>query len=121
MRDTTVTKIQSGRSPHGPEGERYLASGVRVSMRLWEHEPPGVKRAESRRDYETVGYVLEGRARLHLEGQVVSLEPGDCWVVPKGAMHHYEILDTFTAVEATSPPAAVHGRDSPPEQSEADE
>jgi hypothetical protein len=34
--DTTVTKIDSKHSPRGPEGEKYLASGVRVSMRLWE-------------------------------------------------------------------------------------
>jgi quercetin dioxygenase-like cupin family protein len=39
------------------------------------------------------------------------LEPGDSWVVPKGASHSYRILEPFTAVEATCPPAAVHGRD----------
>jgi hypothetical protein len=32
-------------------------------------------------------------------------------VVPKGARHSYRILETFTAVEATSPPAEVHSRD----------
>jgi hypothetical protein len=32
-------------------------------------------------------------------------------VVPRGASHTYKILEAFTAVEATSPPAAVHGRD----------
>jgi hypothetical protein len=32
-------------------------------------------------------------------------------LVPKGAEHSYEILEPFTAVEATSPPAQVHGRD----------
>jgi uncharacterized cupin superfamily protein len=41
----------------------------------------------------------------------VLLEKGDSWVVPKGAQHTYKILETFTAVEATSPPAEVHGRD----------
>lgn len=39
------------------------------------------------------------------------LEPGASWVVPKGAKHTYKILELFTAVEATSPPAEVHGRD----------
>jgi quercetin dioxygenase-like cupin family protein len=55
--------------------------------------------------------VIEGRAELHLEGQRVLLEPGDCWVVPRGAAHTYNILEPFTAVEATCPPAAAHGRD----------
>lgn len=45
------------------------------------------------------------------EGQMVLLEPGDSWVVQKGASHTYKILKPFTAVEATSPPAQVHGRD----------
>ena len=67
----------------------------------------------SRRDYETVGYVIGGAAELQLEGQVVRLEPGDSWVVPAGAEHTYRILEEFTALEATSPPAHAHGRDEP--------
>ena len=63
------------------------------------------------RDYETVGYVISGRAELDLEGQTVRLEPGDSWLVPAGARHTYRILEPFTAVEATAPPAQVHGRD----------
>jgi quercetin dioxygenase-like cupin family protein len=80
-------------------------------MRLWRELPPHDDEAISHRDYETVGYVIEGTARLHIEGQVVLLEPGDSWVVPQGARHRYEILEPFTAVEATSPPAHVHSRD----------
>jgi quercetin dioxygenase-like cupin family protein len=80
-------------------------------MRLWEDEQPGEPKPAARRDYETVGFVLRGRAELHLEGQKVLLEAGDSWVVPRGAQHSYKILDPFTAIEATCPPAAVHGRD----------
>ena len=65
------------------------------------------------RDYETVGFVLNGRAELELEGQIVLLEPGDSWVVPKGTRHRYRIKETFSAVEATTPPAQVHARDEP--------
>lgn len=111
MRDTSVMKICSARSPRGAMGQKYLASGIRVSMRLWEREPPGEAGPQTARDYETVGYVIEGRAELHLEGQMLLLEPGDSWTVPRGASHSYRILEPFTAVEATSPPAAVHGRD----------
>ena len=112
-RDTTVTKVDSSHSPRGKLGQKYLASGVHVAMRLWENEKPGEQKEKEpvSRDYETVGYVIKGRAELHLEGQKVLLEEGDSWVVPKGASHHYRILDTFTAVEATSPPAQAHGRD----------
>jgi hypothetical protein len=39
MADTTVTKVSSAHSPTGDQGEVYLASGKRVSMRLWRDEP----------------------------------------------------------------------------------
>jgi quercetin dioxygenase-like cupin family protein len=111
MFDTTITKVSSCHSPRGRMGQRYLASGVRLAMRLWEGESPGTAMPESQRDYETIGYVLQGRAELLLEGQTIVLEPGDCWVVPRDARHTYRILEPFTAIEATSPPAQLHGRD----------
>lgn len=111
MADTTITKIDSTHSPRGKEGEKYLASGIHVAMRLWENEEPGEQKEPVSRAYETVGYVLQGRAELHSEGQMVLLEPGNSWVVPKGASHAYKILETFSAVEATTPPAQAHGRD----------
>ena len=109
--DTTVTKVNSAFSPRGKMGQKYLASGLHMSMRLWENEKPADAKPESTRDYETVGYVVKGRAELHIEGQVVVLEPGDSWVVPKGASHVYRILEPFTAIEVTCPPSAAHGRD----------
>jgi quercetin dioxygenase-like cupin family protein len=111
MGDTSVTKVQSQHSPRGEMGQKHLALGIHLAMRLWDKEQPGNDKPMTTRDYETVGYVLSGRAELHLEGQKVLLEAGDSWVVPKGASHSYKILEPFTAVEATSPPAVVHGRD----------
>lgn len=111
MGDTTVTKVDSKNSPYGELGQKYLASGKSLAMRLWENEEPNEAKAPAAREYETVGFVISGRAELHLEGQMVLLEAGDSWVVPKGASHTYKILETFTAVEATHPPAHVHGRD----------
>lgn len=111
MPDTTITKVDSRYSPHGPEGQKYLASGLHVAMRLWENEQPADHKEAVSRAYETVGFVISGRAELHLEGQMVLLEPGNSWVVPKGAKHSYKVLEAFTAVEATTPPAHAHQRD----------
>ncbi|MBW4563473.1 MAG: cupin domain-containing protein [Mojavia pulchra JT2-VF2] len=111
MSDTSVKKVDSTYSPKGKLGQKYLASGKSVAMRLWEDEQPNEDKQPVARDYETVGYVINGRAELHIEGQTILLEPGNSWVVPKGANHTYKILEPFTAVEATSPPAQVHGRD----------
>ena len=108
--DATVKKVSSRTSPRGDMGQTYLTSGKRVSMRLWQREEPHPM-PMTERDYETVGYVISGRAELELEGQTVRLEPGDSWLVPAGARHTYRILEPLTAVEATAPPAQVHGRD----------
>lgn len=111
MADTTGKKVSSQRSPRGTKGQKYLASGKSMAMRLWEDEQPNDAKPESSHEYETVGYVIAGRAELHLEGQMVILEPGDSWVVPSGSSHTYKILEPFTAVEATHPPAQAHARD----------
>ena len=111
MTDTTVKKVSSAHSPVGDQGQVYLASGKRVSMRLWRDEEPTQDKPPSKHKYEVVGFVISGRAELVIEGQTVRLEPGDSWVVPADAEHTYRILERFTAVEATAPPAQVHGRE----------
>ena len=113
MSERNVDKARDERASQGQMGQRYLASGESLSMRLWENEQPGEPKPEAAREYETVGYVLSGRAELHLEGEVVELATGDSWTVPRGATHTYRILEPFTAVEATSPPAEERNRDAP--------
>lgn len=111
MPDTSIIKVDAAHSPKGPVGQKYLANGRAISMRLWENEPAGPAKPTVRRAYEPVGYAIAGRAELTIEGQTVLLQPGSSWVVPKGAEHSYRILERFTAVEATTPPAEVHDRD----------
>lgn len=111
MSDTTVMKVDSEFSPKGKLGQTYLASGKSIAMRLWDEQGDSGKQEGVARDYETVGYVLEGSAELEVEGQTLILKQGDSWVVPKGAKHTYRIQGSFKAVEATHPPAHVHGRD----------
>src|SRR5512140_3394061 len=113
MSDTTIKKVEAASSPRGEMGQRYLVAGKRVSMRLWDLEPGSEFKHSTSRDYETVGYVISGNAKLELEGQTLLLKEGDCWLVPPGAAHQYTITDHFKAIEATSPPAEVNGRDTP--------
>ena len=111
MADTSIKKIDSTHSPEMKNGEKFLASGTQVAMRMWEDEQPNDNKDPHSSPYETVGFVLKGKAELHSEGQVVTLEPGDSYMVPKDAKHKYKILEPFSAVEATSPPSQVHGRE----------
>ena len=100
----SVSNANASNAPHGEQGEKKLAAGHHVSLRLWEDEQPSEPKPATNRPYETVGYVLKGRAELHLEGKVIPLEPGVSYLVPQGASHTYKILETFSAIEATSPP-----------------
>lgn len=109
--DKSVMKVSAHTAPKGPMGQKYLAAGIHLSMRMWENEPPGAAKPITKRDYETLGYVISGRAELHLEGQMVLLEPGDSWLVPKNANHTYKILENFTCIETTCPPSFAKGRD----------
>ena len=111
MADSTITKVGLESAPTGPMGQKYLAKGENVALRLWDEEPDSTPKAPASRDYETVGYVISGHAEVHFNDQVLELEQGDSWVVPRGVSHTYKILAPFTAVEATSPPAREEGRD----------
>ena len=86
--------------------KEILASGEDVGMRIWKDEEPTSDKEMHSHSYETVGYVLKGKAELHLENdQIVELTEGNSYLVPKETEHTYKILETFTAVEATSTPA----------------
>lgn|SRR5215831_3747636 len=111
MTETSVHKVNSASSPKGAMGQKYLACGVSLAMRLWENVEPGKDHPPSVRDYETVGYVIRGRAELKLGNQSLLLEPGDSWIVPRGAQRSYRVIELFTAIEATHPPAMIHARD----------
>ena len=77
MPDTTIKKVETGTSPRGEMGQRYLVAGKRVSMRLGVQEPGRKLKAPTTREYETVGYVISGSARLDLEGQTLNLKAGE--------------------------------------------
>ena len=110
MDDRTVKRVDSRTSPAGEMGQKYLATGKRVAMRLWE-EQPGDEGAPHTRPYETVGYVVEGRMRLRLGDDTLTLQAGDSYLVPAGAERAYTVLDALVAIEATAPPAQIDDRD----------
>lgn len=96
----------------GEMGQIYLARGTRMAMRMW-NEPKGQVDSPHLRNYETLGYVLQGRMVLSIQGEQTTLKAGDSWVVPAGAEHYYEILEPLKAIEVTSPPAQDNHQDAP--------
>ena len=53
--EKNVDKVNDETAPRGEMGQRYLASGESVSMRLWECEQPGESKPEAACEYDTVG------------------------------------------------------------------
>lgn len=96
--------VSADAAPAGPDGEKLLAAGEKVALRLWD-EGPATGKSPHANAYETVGYAIEGEATLTLGGSETKLTPGLSWVVPAGAEHFYTVAGHFKAVEATSPPA----------------
>lgn len=103
MTDRKGLKVSAEQPASGRAGEKHLAFGISVGMRLWE-EQPGEEKPESVREYESVGYMIRGSAQLEVNGETIDLRAGDSWLVPKGARHRYRILEPLAAIEATSPP-----------------
>lgn len=110
MSDRTFKRVDSSESPLGELGQKYLVSGKRAALRLWE-EAAGEEGAPHARPYETVGYVVRGRMRIRMGDDALTFQAGDAYLVPAGAEHAYAVLEDLVAVEATAPPARVHGRD----------
>jgi mannose-6-phosphate isomerase-like protein (cupin superfamily) len=112
--NTATQKVPARSAPVGSMGQKYLACGAQMSMRLWVEKEPAMDKPATQREYETVGFVIGGRAELTMDGQTIELEPGDSWVVPRDTLHSYSIPEAFNAIEVTSPPSQGDGRDEEP-------
>lgn len=113
-----IRKINAGDAQPGSHGEALMISAGNMALREWNEGPnqgTGKGSGSSQgggdhaQDYDTLGYVIDGEARLCSGDETWLLTKGDSWVVPKGAMHRYEIDTSFRAVEVTSPPARGQG------------
>lgn len=104
---TVTEEVVEKKLSQGNDAKEILALGENLGLRIWRDEKPNTDKEMHSHIYETVGYVLKGRAELHLEDKVIELVEGDSYLVPKSAEHTYKILETFSAIEATSPPAHI--------------
>jgi len=100
--------VSSGDATTGERGERLLARGERVGLRVWEHEPAGETSPEHANDYEYVAYVTEGALRVRIgDGEAVEVRAGDSYVVPASTPYAFEVTERATVVEAVAPAGAL--------------
>jgi mannose-6-phosphate isomerase-like protein (cupin superfamily) len=85
----------------GRHGERLMARGRHVALRLWERDPAGERRVAPDERNEHVAYVESGALIVTIaDDPPVEVHAGDSYVVPVGAGHRYEVLEPTTVVEA---------------------
>lgn len=53
--------------------------------------------------HEQTGYLVEGRIRLTIGDETVTVEPGDSWCIEGEVTHSAEILADSVAIEVFSP------------------
>lgn len=89
----------------GPLGDLQLAQGERAGLRIW-HDYTTDQKAERKRPYEIVGYVVKGEITVVIDGHAAELVEGDSCVIPADTSHSFSIPIRATVIEATSPPAS---------------
>ena len=94
----------------GPRGEKLMAHGDTLALRVWEREPEGEQSPEHANAYEYVAYVAEGALRVRIgDDEPAEVRAGDSYVVPAETPYAFEVLEAATVVEAVSPGDALQG------------
>ena len=94
----------------GSRGEKIMAHGDAVALRVWEREPEGETSEEHSNSYEYVAYVAAGALRVRIgEDEAQEVREGDSYVVPAETPYSFEVLESATVVEAVSPAEALRG------------
>jgi len=76
-------------------GEKSLLSEFRLEKGRW--------LPLHRHLHEQTKYLVSGRIRLIVEGEMFEAGPGDAWSIPGAAEHGAEVLEDSVVVEVFSP------------------
>jgi uncharacterized cupin superfamily protein len=88
----------------GAHGERLMARGRYVELRLWERDPAGEAVTEPDGEHDHVVYVQSGALIVTIaDDPPVEVHKGDSYVVPAGAQCRFEVLEPTVVVEAIGP------------------
>lgn len=94
--DSQVTDLGNG------VRRRILATGGTM-MTVEFHFAQGAVGALHSHPHEQIGYVVSGRFAFTLEGQTRTLEVGDSYYVPSGAVHGAEALEEGVLLDVFTP------------------
>jgi quercetin dioxygenase-like cupin family protein len=85
----------------GVERKAYSSDKATVSLNRLQ---PGHEPRPHSHPHEQIVYMISGRMKFHVEGEVYELGPGGLMTIPSNALHHGEVvgeeealnLDVFT-------------------------
>jgi quercetin dioxygenase-like cupin family protein len=92
----------------GKDGEKLLAHGENVAMRIWQDEEAGTAKPEHQNPYEYVAYVVSGKLEIKLAGKTHKVGKGDSYCIPANTPYTLQILEKATVVEAVTPSDRLH-------------
>ena len=99
--DHVVVREQTA---YGRGGERLMARGHHVELRLWERDPAGEAVADPDADRDHVVYVQAGVQIVTIaDDPPAEVHPGDSYVVLAGEECRFEVLEPAVVVEAIAP------------------
>ncbi|KAA3640380.1 MAG: cupin domain-containing protein [Bacteroidetes bacterium] len=53
---------------------------------------------------EQAGYVISGKIKLQIEGDIHVLKPGDSYVIPMNSDHSVEVIEAGEVIDVFTPP-----------------
>jgi quercetin dioxygenase-like cupin family protein len=100
---THITHVE-GRPLPGPVLLRQVMSTPSMVLVETTFQPGGGSRPHVHPDHDSIVYVVRGRMRVTIGGQVFEAGPGDAWYNAPGIEHHLEAIEETVSVEIKSPP-----------------
>ncbi len=81
---------------------RTLAFGERTHLTEFRLSKGSVI-PEHQHPHEQTGYLVSGRMKFTIGGEVFDTAPGDGWTIPGGLTHGVEVLEDCVVIEVFSP------------------
>jgi quercetin dioxygenase-like cupin family protein len=81
---------------------RTLAVGERTHLTEFRLSKGSVI-PEHQHPHEQTGYLVSGRMKFTIDGEVFATTPGDGWTIPGGTTHGVEVLEDCVVIEVFSP------------------
>lgn len=100
---TRITEVE-GRPLGSPVELRTLAATPRMVFVECRFTRGQASRPHVHPDHESIVYVVSGKVKVTIAGQVFIAGPGDAWTNEPGVEHCIEALEDTVSVEVKSPP-----------------